>query len=487
MELANEKTNHFFPKHTQNRYLADHYTINISDENSQVSLLINQIEPGTTVIDVGCGQGKFGPYLKYEKHCRIFGLDIDPATVEYARKLNCYNDTFILDIESLDRPDYSEDMRRFSAIKDADYIILSNILEHLNDPTRVLRALNGYLKESGSFLISVPNIAHADIYLHLMNGEFNYSESGILDNTHVKYFTKSSFVQWISDMNTYFSDFNCECVYLGGTFYYNSYLTALKERHPSVYHAVEANPDFNVLEILFRLDKIGPNDRAAQIEQLLSKPPVNLVNYLDYLLSEKFPPDLYKMNFNERTHLNNQINGLTSEIERFRTQNREISVDFANRVAELNGYSTKLENELSELKVYNSKLESESKEQKAYILKLENESKEQKTYISKLENDMDEREKTEALLREHSMNLEERLQHAIAKHTHLKEYAEKVDAEFKELRAYAENVDTESNEMRTYIEKISEYIKQEEVYKYKHFVRIHRFLIRIEKRLMMSG
>ena len=63
---------------------------------------------------------------------------------------------------------------------------MSNILEHLKDPTKLLLNVYPLLADGGKILISVPNVCNMDIIVHLMNGVFNYSVQGILYNTHLK-------------------------------------------------------------------------------------------------------------------------------------------------------------------------------------------------------------------------------------------------------------------------------------------------------------
>lgn len=74
-------------------------------------------------------------------------------------------------------------------------IICGDVLEHLRDPLKALRFLTSYLSERGFFLISVPNIAFISIRLSLLLGKFDYNpDGGILDETHLRFFTRKSLV-----------------------------------------------------------------------------------------------------------------------------------------------------------------------------------------------------------------------------------------------------------------------------------------------------
>jgi 2-polyprenyl-3-methyl-5-hydroxy-6-metoxy-1,4-benzoquinol methylase len=82
-----------------------------------------------------------------------------------------------------------------------DAIVYGDILEHLKDPLRVLRGLNRYLKPDGVAIISVPNVSHLWVRYRLLTGKFEYADRGILDRTHLRFFTLSSFQQFLRDAN----------------------------------------------------------------------------------------------------------------------------------------------------------------------------------------------------------------------------------------------------------------------------------------------
>ncbi len=78
-----------------------------------------------------------------------------------------------------------------------DAIVYGDILEHLSDPARVLSSLDQYLKEDGIVIISVPNVAHFWTRLQLLLGRFEYADRGILDRTHLRFFTRKSFLRFL--------------------------------------------------------------------------------------------------------------------------------------------------------------------------------------------------------------------------------------------------------------------------------------------------
>ncbi len=73
-----------------------------------------------------------------------------------------------------------------------DYIIFADVLEHLRDPEKMLKRLAPYLKENGKYLCSVPNILNKHVISNLLMGELEYQDAGILDRTHLRFFTLDS-------------------------------------------------------------------------------------------------------------------------------------------------------------------------------------------------------------------------------------------------------------------------------------------------------
>ena len=73
-----------------------------------------------------------------------------------------------------------------------DYIIFADVLEHLKNPVRILSLEKEFLKLNGSICFSIPNLAHNSVIIDLFNNKFNYTEIGLLDKTHISFFTYES-------------------------------------------------------------------------------------------------------------------------------------------------------------------------------------------------------------------------------------------------------------------------------------------------------
>lgn len=132
------------------------------------------------VLDVGCATGYLSKKFR-EKGCYVVGVEIDEDAGFLARQ-NC-NDVIIGDIESMKLPYPNEFF---------DAIVCADILEHLKRPDLVLLKLKRHLSKQGFLIASLPNIAYFKVRLKLLLGKFEYEETGILDLTHLRFFTLSS-------------------------------------------------------------------------------------------------------------------------------------------------------------------------------------------------------------------------------------------------------------------------------------------------------
>ena len=160
------------------------YLYNITDNpNHSASKISAWIDGGQSVLEVGCASGVQTRYFKERLGCRVTGIEIDPLAAEDARPF-C-DDLIIGSIENIDLSQMLRD-KRFDAITFAD------VLEHLYDPANALKKVRPFLNEGGHVIASIPNITHAAICWELAHGRFDYQKYGLLDNTHIRFFTKKN-------------------------------------------------------------------------------------------------------------------------------------------------------------------------------------------------------------------------------------------------------------------------------------------------------
>lgn len=155
------------------------------DPNGQDSLakLARLVRPASRVLDLGAGPGVLGRYLAEQLGCVVDGIEYNSAAVAEAapwyRQLECAD---------LERIKLGE---RFAGRR-YDFIVCADILEHLRQPGDLLAQLTGLLAPNGQVLASVPNVAYAGLIADLLAGDFRYRPEGLLDETHLRFFTLAS-------------------------------------------------------------------------------------------------------------------------------------------------------------------------------------------------------------------------------------------------------------------------------------------------------
>jgi len=140
--------------------------------------IIKYVGANKKVLDVGCGAGYLGEEFK-NNGCYVVGLESNVARAKTAKGI--LDNVVIADAESLSSLSYPEGF--------FDVIVFTDILEHLKRPDNILRNFKKYLNKDGFAIISVPNIARIDIRIKLLFGKFRYAQGGILDRTHLRFFT----------------------------------------------------------------------------------------------------------------------------------------------------------------------------------------------------------------------------------------------------------------------------------------------------------
>src|SRR3984893_12778310 len=147
------------------------------------------VEPGSTVLDLGASTGALGRYLRDDKRCIVDGVEIDPRAAASARPH--YRKILELNLETAPLRDH------FPA-RGYDAIVCADVLEHLREPGAVLDQLPLLLADGGRLLISIPNVGYAGIVAGLLKGEFRYTPTGLLDETHLRFFTRSSLIDLLA-------------------------------------------------------------------------------------------------------------------------------------------------------------------------------------------------------------------------------------------------------------------------------------------------
>lgn len=134
------------------------------------------------VLDVGCGEGKFGASIKHRNGAEVWGIEYDPTAAKKA-------------VEILDNVLVGDAFSMIDTLESYSYdcICFLDVLEHLVNPEDLLVKSKRLLREEGCILVSVPNVMYvSNLYRFLVKKDWRYVNNGVLDRTHLRFFTKKS-------------------------------------------------------------------------------------------------------------------------------------------------------------------------------------------------------------------------------------------------------------------------------------------------------
>jgi SAM-dependent methyltransferase len=165
------------------------FTLDMRERRSH-TMILKKIAPGSAVLEMGCATGIMTKYMSGVLGCRVVVCDVDAEALKTARRYadGCWQG----DLETMGWADEFAGMR-------FDYILCADVLEHLRDPGAVLERTAGLLKEEGSVLLSMPNIAHDSVVYGLLQNRFEYTGVGLLDRTHLRFYTYPSLIKLCLD------------------------------------------------------------------------------------------------------------------------------------------------------------------------------------------------------------------------------------------------------------------------------------------------
>jgi 2-polyprenyl-3-methyl-5-hydroxy-6-metoxy-1,4-benzoquinol methylase len=171
--------------------------IDLASDNVHADV-VRLVGESKRVLELGPATGYMTRTLR-ERDCAVVGIEIDPETAEQA---GAYSERVIVgDLDTLDLAEALGEER-------FDVIVAADVLEHLKNPLSLLHLLRPFLEADGYFVISVPNVAHGSVRLALLTGHFDYREVGLLDSTHLRFFTRESFERLLDEAELGLAEFH---------------------------------------------------------------------------------------------------------------------------------------------------------------------------------------------------------------------------------------------------------------------------------------
>jgi 2-polyprenyl-3-methyl-5-hydroxy-6-metoxy-1,4-benzoquinol methylase len=143
-------------------------------------MLLERTPHGSSVLDVGCWSGFAGRFLREVRRVEVDGVEPHVAMAQRAER--DYRAVYCMPIEQA-----ADEL--LAAQREYDVVLFLDVLEHLTAPDDILRRARSLVKPDGRALVSLPNVAHWSVRKELLLGRWRYTDSGLLDRTHLRFFT----------------------------------------------------------------------------------------------------------------------------------------------------------------------------------------------------------------------------------------------------------------------------------------------------------
>lgn len=146
--------------------------------------MLQRVPHRAEVLDIGCWSGAAGAFLQRERDAVVDGVEPEGRMAD--RAASHYRAVYRSTIERAMDELIAERSNSYDAL------LFLDVLEHLMNPCQVLAASRELLRPGGRALVSIPNVAHWSLRYELLKGSWRYRDNGLLDRTHLRFFTKST-------------------------------------------------------------------------------------------------------------------------------------------------------------------------------------------------------------------------------------------------------------------------------------------------------
>lgn len=150
------------------------------DSYSRTYILLEWVGKHKRVLELGCSTGFMSRYLVQKRDCSVVGVEADAAAAAQARQW-CRE---VLECD-LQNPNWINGLEQ----RTFDVVLMADVLEHLKDPRDLLEQVHPLLAPDATLVICVPNVVYWGNRVSILLGRFDYQPFGILDHTHLRFFT----------------------------------------------------------------------------------------------------------------------------------------------------------------------------------------------------------------------------------------------------------------------------------------------------------
>lgn len=159
------------------------------------------IPEGSKVLEVGCASGYLSQALQGQG-CWVTGVEQVPKLADLARER----------VDLLIERDFEDPAARAQLPRDHDVILLADVIEHFADPWQAVRVLKEHAQPNALWLITFPNVTHIAMRLRMLRGDWQYEDFGILDRTHLRFFSLPSVKAFLREVDLRLEDLQLSAV-----------------------------------------------------------------------------------------------------------------------------------------------------------------------------------------------------------------------------------------------------------------------------------
>lgn len=245
------------------RRLKYEYELNPEARNSTAASIYRlALEGKERVLDLGSGPAIVSAHLARENGREVVCVDSDAEALEVARERGV--------AQAIEADLQSEKWLEELAGRQFDVVILADVLEHLVDPGHVLDAIreNHLVAENGFLVVSLPNVAHLGVLSELLDGRFDYRPTGLLDQTHLRFFTRATFIE-LCEGHGYFVS---RLLRTTKTLEQSEFFGRLTELPVDVRKQLaESNPDIRTYQYIARVEPMEAANELAALRQTITE------------------------------------------------------------------------------------------------------------------------------------------------------------------------------------------------------------------------
>lgn len=242
---------------------------NSLSEDTSTGLILKRVKPNSKVLEFGCATGRMTRYMAESLSCDVSIVEIDREA--YTEALKYAVDGVCGDIQNYEWREKFNELR-------FDAIIFADVLEHLSRPEEVLSKAAGLLKEDGRILISIPNVTHNDVIIKALEGNIDYTDVGLLDNTHIHFWGYNNLHNMADASSLSILDIDATLCETGKT---EQHITTSFDTNPFVWNYLNEREKGIVYQYIIELGN-GEKKIPFSIEERNMTPYIESHIYFDY-------------------------------------------------------------------------------------------------------------------------------------------------------------------------------------------------------------